>query len=138
MQIEIYISQYLEATVDTLPENMHESLPSILTEPEINCMWVRMCKVNGVPFAQCIFYIFNSLYSLYTGWRPAFRYYNMWISLFGALLCCGVMFVINWWAALITYVIELFLYIYVTYKKPGKAMRLILCMLSSLTGLYQH
>lgn len=45
----------------------------------------------------------------------------MWVSLFGALLCCGVMFVINWWAALITYAIELFLYIYVTYKKPGKA-----------------
>uniref|UniRef100_A0A8C3NG31 Uncharacterized protein n=1 Tax=Geospiza parvula TaxID=87175 RepID=A0A8C3NG31_GEOPR len=42
----------------------------------------------------------------------------MWVSLFGALLCCGVMFVINWWAALITYAIELFLYIYVTYKKP--------------------
>lgn len=33
------------------------------------------------------------------------------------------MFVINWWAALITYAIELFLYIYVTYKKPGKATR---------------
>jgi sodium/potassium/chloride transporter 1 len=44
----------------------------------------------------------------------------MWVSLFGAILCCAVMFVINWWAAVITYVIELFLYIYVTYKKPGK------------------
>jgi len=29
------------------------------------------------------------------------------------------MFVINWWAALLTYVIVLGLYIYVTYKKPG-------------------
>lgn len=47
----------------------------------------------------------------------------MWVSLFGALLCCGVMFVINWWAALITYAIELFLYIYVTYKKPGKSTK---------------
>jgi hypothetical protein len=44
----------------------------------------------------------------------------MWVSLFGAVLCCAVMFVINWWAAVITYVIELFLYIYVTYKKPGR------------------
>lgn len=43
----------------------------------------------------------------------------MWVSLFGAMLCCGVMFVINWWAAVITYGIELFLYIYVVYKKPG-------------------
>ncbi|MBZ3872844.1 Solute carrier family 12 member 1 [Sciurus carolinensis] len=52
------------------------------------------------------------------GWRPAYGIYNMWVSLFGAILCCAVMFVINWWAAVITYVIELFLYIYVTYKKP--------------------
>lgn len=43
----------------------------------------------------------------------------MWISLVGAILCCIVMFVINWWAALLTYVIVLGLYIYVTYKKPG-------------------
>ncbi|CAJ0952102.1 unnamed protein product [Ranitomeya imitator] len=42
----------------------------------------------------------------------------MWVSLLGALLCCGVMFVINWQAALLTYVIVIGLYIYVTYKKP--------------------
>lgn len=57
---------------------------------------------------------------LWLGWRPAFKYYNMWVSLVGAILCCIVMFVINWWAALLTYVIVLGLYIYVTYKKPGR------------------
>lgn len=57
------------------------------------------------------------------GWRPAYGIYNMWVSLFGAILCCAVMFVINWWAAVITYVIELSLYIYVTYKKPGKRIK---------------
>lgn len=55
-----------------------------------------------------------------SGWRPAYKYYNMWLSLLGALLCCAVMFVINWWAALITYAIEILLYIYVTVKKPGE------------------
>lgn len=44
----------------------------------------------------------------------------MWLSLLGALLCCVVMFVINWWAALLTFVIEILLYIYVTVKKPGE------------------
>lgn len=44
----------------------------------------------------------------------------MWLSLLGALLCCVVMFVINWWAALLTYGIEILLYIYVTVKKPGE------------------
>lgn len=57
---------------------------------------------------------------LFLGWRPAYKYYNMWLSLLGALLCCVVMFVINWWAALITYGIEILLYIYVTVKKPGE------------------
>ena len=54
------------------------------------------------------------------GWRPAYRFYNMWLSLVGAVLCCVVMFVINWWAALLTYGIEILLYIYVTVKKPGQ------------------
>lgn len=44
----------------------------------------------------------------------------MWLSLMGALLCCVVMFVINWWAAILTYVIEILLYIYVLVKKPGE------------------
>lgn len=61
----------------------------------------------------------SSLSSLTTGWRPSFKYYNMWVSLAGAILCCVVMFVINWWAALVTLLIVLALYIYVSYKKPG-------------------
>ncbi len=55
-----------------------------------------------------------------SGWRPSFKYYNMWASLAGAILCCVVMFIINWWAALLTNVIVLSLYIYVSYKKPGE------------------
>lgn len=59
------------------------------------------------------------LCSVNPGWRPSFKYYNKWVSLAGAVLCCVVMFVINWWAALLTNVIVLALYIYVGYKKPG-------------------
>lgn len=63
---------------------------------------------------------------LFSGWRPAYKYYNMWLSLLGALLCCVVMFIINWWAALLTYGIELLLYVYVTVKKPGELCAYIL------------
>lgn len=66
---------------------------------------------------------------LFPGWRPAYKYYNMWLSLMGALLCCAVMFVINWWAALITYAIEILLYVYVTVKKPGELR--VLCTFGS-------
>ncbi|XP_056022591.1 solute carrier family 12 member 3-like isoform X2 [Ostrea edulis] len=52
------------------------------------------------------------------GWRPAFRYYSMWLSLLGALLCIAVMFIMNWWTALITFVIICALFVYVHYSKP--------------------
>ncbi|XP_077419164.1 solute carrier family 12 member 1 isoform X2 [Vanacampus margaritifer] len=69
-------------------------------------------------YALINFSCFHASYAKSPGWRPAYRYYNMWLSLLGAVLCCAVMFVINWWAALLTYAIEILLYIYVTVKKP--------------------
>uniref|UniRef100_A0A3Q2VLF9 Solute carrier family 12 member 1 n=1 Tax=Haplochromis burtoni TaxID=8153 RepID=A0A3Q2VLF9_HAPBU len=69
-------------------------------------------------YALINFSCFHASYAKSPGWRPAYKYYNMWLSLMGALLCCVVMFVINWWAALLTYGIEFLLYIYVTVKKP--------------------
>ncbi|XP_055845958.1 bumetanide-sensitive sodium-(potassium)-chloride cotransporter isoform X3 [Episyrphus balteatus] len=52
------------------------------------------------------------------GWRPTFKYYNMWLSLIGAVLCVAVMFLISWWTALITFVAVLALYLIVSYRKP--------------------
>ncbi|XP_028256816.1 solute carrier family 12 member 1 [Parambassis ranga] len=69
-------------------------------------------------YALINFSCFHASYAKSPGWRPAYKYYNMWLSLMGALLCCVVMFVINWWAALLTYGIEILLYVYVTVKKP--------------------
>lgn len=69
-------------------------------------------------YALINFSCFHASYAKSPGWRPGYKYYNMWLSLLGALLCCVVMFVINWWAAVLTYGIEILLYIYVTVKKP--------------------
>lgn len=52
------------------------------------------------------------------GWRPTFRYYNMWLSLVGAVLCVAVMFLISWVTALITFAAVLALYLIVAYRKP--------------------
>ncbi|XP_060071216.1 solute carrier family 12 member 3-like [Ylistrum balloti] len=52
------------------------------------------------------------------GFRPAFRFYNKWTSLLGALICLAVMFLINWWSALITFVFVCALYMYVKVTKP--------------------
>uniref|UniRef100_A0A7N6B6A3 Solute carrier family 12 member 2 n=1 Tax=Anabas testudineus TaxID=64144 RepID=A0A7N6B6A3_ANATE len=69
-------------------------------------------------YALINFSVFHASLANSPGWRPSFKYYNMWVSLAGAILCCVVMFVINWWAALFTNVIVMGLYIYVSYKKP--------------------
>uniref|UniRef100_A0A646QDL3 Solute carrier family 12 member 3 n=1 Tax=Hemiscolopendra marginata TaxID=943146 RepID=A0A646QDL3_9MYRI len=52
------------------------------------------------------------------GFRPGFRYYNMWVSLLGAILCLAVMFIINWWTALLTFGICFALYVYISHSKP--------------------
>jgi len=52
------------------------------------------------------------------GWRPSFKYYSMWLSLAGALLCITVMFIINWWTALITFAVICSIFVYVHYRKP--------------------
>ncbi|KAE8635468.1 hypothetical protein XENTR_v10002632 [Xenopus tropicalis] len=85
---------------------------------ELNLIAPIISNFFLASYALINFSVFHASLAKSPGWRPAFRYYNMWVSLIGALLCCGVMFVINWWAALLTYVIVIGLYIYVTYKKP--------------------
>ncbi|XP_056144616.1 solute carrier family 12 member 2-like [Lampris incognitus] len=69
-------------------------------------------------YALINFSVFHASLANSPGWRPSFTYFNKWVSLAGAVLCCVVMFVINWWAALVTLLIVLALYIYVRYKKP--------------------
>ncbi|XP_076339954.1 solute carrier family 12 member 2-like isoform X4 [Tachypleus tridentatus] len=70
--------------------------------------------------AYCLinFSCFHASFVRSPGFRPAFKYYNKWVSLIGAILCVAVMFIINWWTALITYAIILALYIYIQHRKP--------------------
>ncbi|KAL1505355.1 hypothetical protein ABEB36_004942 [Hypothenemus hampei] len=52
------------------------------------------------------------------GWRPTFKYYNTWLSLFGFISCVVIMFLINWKTSLITFIVILGLYLLVVYRKP--------------------
>ncbi|KAL7639363.1 UNVERIFIED_CONTAM: hypothetical protein RMT77_009864 [Armadillidium vulgare] len=52
------------------------------------------------------------------GWRPSFKYYNLYVSLIGGLMCLIVMFLIDYVTALVTFVAALVLYMYVAYRKP--------------------
>ncbi|CAG7828067.1 unnamed protein product [Allacma fusca] len=70
--------------------------------------------------AYCLinFSVFHAEISKSPGWRPSFRYYNAWVSLLGSLLCIAVMFLMNWVTAIVTVGLSVFLYMYVSYRKP--------------------
>ncbi|XP_070543648.1 solute carrier family 12 member 2-like isoform X2 [Ptychodera flava] len=71
-----------------------------------------------MSYALINFSCFSASLARPPGWRPGFRFYNMWMALLASLLCLSVMFMINWWAALLTIVIVGALYLYVNHKKP--------------------
>ncbi|CAD5211221.1 unnamed protein product [Bursaphelenchus xylophilus] len=48
---------------------------------------------------------FDASFARTPGWRPMFPYYNMWVSLFGALLCIGVMFVVSLPSSIVIFVL---------------------------------
>lgn len=70
--------------------------------------------------AYCLinFSCFHASFARSPGFRPAFKYYNMWISLIGAVVCLTVMFIMNWATALFTFALILALYIFIYYRKP--------------------
>ncbi|CAG5135115.1 unnamed protein product, partial [Candidula unifasciata] len=71
-----------------------------------------------MSYALINFSCFDASIARSPGWRPAFRFYNMWLSLFGALLCIAVMFIINWITALVTFGCVGSLFMYVRHWKP--------------------
>ncbi|KAM3867825.1 solute carrier family 12 member 2 [Diretmus argenteus] len=85
---------------------------------ELNIIAPIISNFFLASYALINFSVFHASLANSPGWRPSFKYYNKWVSLAGAVLCCVVMFVINWWAALVTLLIVLALYVYVSYKKP--------------------
>ena len=69
-------------------------------------------------YALINFSVFHASITKSPGWRPAFKYYNMWVSLLGTVLCVAVMFLMDWKTALITFGIVSILYFYISYRKP--------------------
>lgn len=61
---------------------------------------------------------FDNSFADSPGFRPAFKFYNMWVSLIGALLCISVMFVVSWSTALLTFIFFAALYFYLAHRKP--------------------
>jgi len=61
---------------------------------------------------------FHSSYTKSPGWRPSFKFYNQWVSLFSAVLCFALMFIMNWQYAIATIAIQAVLGSYVYFANP--------------------
>ncbi|GFS33674.1 bumetanide-sensitive sodium-(potassium)-chloride cotransporter [Nephila pilipes] len=61
---------------------------------------------------------FHATFVKAPGFRPAFRYYSMWLGFLGAVLCLLVMFIINWVTSLITFAVVSLLYLCIYQRKP--------------------
>ncbi|CAJ1057596.1 solute carrier family 12 member 3 [Xyrichtys novacula] len=73
-----------------------------------------LCSYSLINFSCFHASITNS-----PGWRPSFRFYSKWLSLLGTVCCVVIMFLLNWWAALIAFGIVFLLLGYTLYKKPA-------------------
>ncbi|XP_037815432.1 bumetanide-sensitive sodium-(potassium)-chloride cotransporter [Lucilia sericata] len=69
-------------------------------------------------YALINFCTFHAAFVKPLGWRPTFKYYNAWLSLFGCVLCVAIMFLIDYISSLVTLVIIFILYLVVMYRKP--------------------
>ncbi|KHJ43123.1 hypothetical protein D918_06689 [Trichuris suis] len=61
---------------------------------------------------------FDASFAKSPGFRPAFKFYNMWLSLLGAFTCTVMMFFISWVNALVTVIFIMLLYVYLARRKP--------------------
>ncbi|KAK7115937.1 solute carrier family 12 member 3-like [Littorina saxatilis] len=71
-----------------------------------------------MAYALINFSCFDAAFANSPGFRPSFRLYNKWSSLVGALLCVAIMFMVSWWAALVTVIVVTGLFIYIKHRKP--------------------
>ncbi|CAE1286567.1 SLC12A2 [Acanthosepion pharaonis] len=85
---------------------------------ELNAIAPIISNFFLMSYALINYSCFDASLANSPGWRPAFRWYSMWISLVGAILCIAVMFIIKWWTALLTFAVIAALYIYVHHRKP--------------------
>jgi len=85
---------------------------------ELNLVSSLLSNFFVAAYALINFSVFHASITKSPGWRPAFKWYNPWLSLVGTMLCTFAMFAMDWKTALITLVIVMVLYFYIYYRKP--------------------
>ncbi|KAG1937889.1 solute carrier family 12 member 3-like isoform X2 [Pimephales promelas] len=101
-----------------------------------------LCSYGLINFS-----CFHATVTRSPGWRPEYRFFSPWTSLFGSFLSFLLMFLFTWWYALVTSGIVFFLIGYVSYTKPrvnwgssyqSSFYNMALSFSMSLTGISDH
>ncbi|XP_077285790.1 sodium potassium chloride cotransporter [Arctopsyche grandis] len=85
---------------------------------ELNLIAPLISNFYLASYALINFCTFHAALIKPVGWRPTFRFYNLWLSLFGFIMCVTIMFLIDWTTSLVTFIIIFALYLIVVYRKP--------------------
>ncbi|KRZ19529.1 Solute carrier family 12 member 2 [Trichinella pseudospiralis] len=86
---------------------------------DLNTVAPLISNLYLASFALINYACFDGSLARSPGWRPAFKYYNMWLSLLGAVLCIAAMFILHWATALVTLAIISSLYVYLLHRRPA-------------------
>ncbi|XP_028043473.1 bumetanide-sensitive sodium-(potassium)-chloride cotransporter [Bombyx mandarina] len=94
----------------------------------VSLLFLLIAKLNAIAplisnfylasYALINFCTFHAALVRPLGWRPTFKYYNVWVSLAGFLMCVGIMLLISWIMSLVTIAIFFTLYLIVHYRNP--------------------
>ncbi|KAG0701430.1 Solute carrier family 12 member 2 [Chionoecetes opilio] len=82
---------------------------------DLNLVSTLLSNFFLASYSLINFSCFHASLSKSPGWRPSFKYYNLWVSLVGGIVCLIVMFLIDWITALITVALY---YLFVSYRNP--------------------
>jgi len=77
-----------------------------------------VCNSFTLNYGMINFACFAASTAHTPGWRPTFKYYNRWVSLFGCILCIITMFIINWGYSLINCSVTAAIYGYLYFTDP--------------------
>ncbi|OWA51104.1 Solute carrier family 12 member 2 [Hypsibius exemplaris] len=91
---------------------------AFLMSPDINFISNVVCNCFLMTYAMVNYATFDASFSRSPGWRPTFKYYNMWLSLVTCIACLAFMFCVDYQSAIIVFVLAGVLWLYVFYKKP--------------------
>ncbi|KAL3088713.1 hypothetical protein niasHT_023331 [Heterodera trifolii] len=84
---------------------------------ELNSIADLISNFFLAAFAITNFACFDASAAKSPGFRPGFRFYNKWLSLFGSALCVLIMFVLHWPTSLVTFFVFIVLFVFIKHNK---------------------